>query len=411
MTCQALDSNPQAGTATREPVRLMEFVGDFGVGGTERQFVNLGLALDPSRFALWFGCLHRWGHHLGEIGAHGVPILDYGVLTFKDPRVIGAQLRLARDIRRFGIQIVHTYNFYANVFAIPAAKIAGSRVVASIRDMGVYLSPKKRLMQRHICRLADRILVNASAIRDWLIADGYDADRITVIPNGIDLARFEQPKVSGSVHAEFGIPIRAPLVGVVGRVTRFKGLEDFLKAAATIALRYPTAHFLIVGEGIGRTATLARDEEYRQELKQLAAQLGIQDRVVFTGFRADVERIFASLSVSVQPSLSEGLSNVVLESMATGLPVVATRVGGTSEAVEDGVNGLLVPPGDPAALAQAVCGLLAEPTLAASLGAAARSSVMERFSIKRLATTTGSFYESLLHGNVPRPFIGSTRTS
>ena len=380
-----------------EAVRLMEFVSDFGNGGTERQFVNLGLALEPSRFDLSFGCLHRWGHHLEEVDARGIPVHDYRVLTFKNPQALGAQVRLARDIRRLRIQIVHTYNFYANIFAIPPAKLAGARVVASIRDMGVYLSPAKRTLQRQICRLADRILVNATAIKDWLVSDGYDARRITVIPNGIDTDRFDKSKVSGSIHQELGMPADAPLIGVVGRVTRQKGLEDYIRAAATISQQFLTARFLIVGDGVGRTATLDKDAEYRAELDALVAQLGLTDRVIFTGFRADVERIFAELAVAVQPSLSEGLSNVLLEAMAAGVPIVATRVGGTGEAVEDGVNGILIPPADPHAMGAAISRLLAEPAVAASIGNAARRSVNEHYSIKRLATNTGLFYESLLH--------------
>jgi L-malate glycosyltransferase len=393
---EAISPAPAAAEESREPVRLMEFVNDFGVGGTEHQVVNLGLGLDPARFFVRFGCLHRWGHHLDEIDGRGIPILDYSVSTLKDLRVVGSQYRLARDIRRCGIQIVHTYNLYSNLFAIPAAKFAGARVVASIRDMGVYLSPSKQRLQRYICRLADRIVVNARAIKDWLADDGYDARRIIVIPNGIDVARFEQSGMTGSVRRELGIPTNALLIGVVGRVTQFKGVEDFLRAAAIIAPQFPTAHFLVVGGGIGRTATLNRDDEYRQELMHLAAQLGLQNRVVFAGFRTDVERMFSALTVSVQPSLSEGLSNVVLESMAAGLPVVATRVGGTPEVVQDGVNGLLVPPADSVALAEAIRRLLADSALAQRLGDAARRSVAERFSVRRLVASTGMVYESLL---------------
>ncbi len=399
MSCVTVDTNPEVtavANGIQRTVGLMEFVSDFGGGGTERQFVNLGLALEPSRFAVWFGCLDRWGRHLEEIDARGIPILDYGVRTFKDPHVVRAQLQLARDIRQLRIEIVHSYNFYANVFAIPAAKLAGARVVASIRDMGVYLSPLKRRLQRTICRLADQILVNASAIKDWLVADGYDGGRITMIPNGIDLTRFDQPRMTGSIQRQFGLPVNAPLVGVVGRVTGFKGIEDFLRAAALVALRFSEAQFLIVGEGIGRRPTVQQDANYRQELESLATQLGLQDRVVFTGFRSDVEQIFADLSISVQPSLSEGLSNVLLESMAAGLPVVATRVGGASQAVQDGLNGLLVHSGDPDSLAGAICRLLADPTFANRLGKAARRSVAERFSITRLAASTSQFYESLL---------------
>ncbi|HLJ72972.1 MAG TPA: glycosyltransferase [Thermoanaerobaculia bacterium] len=376
-------------------VKLMEFVSDFGNGGTERQFVNLGLALEPSRFSVSFGCLHRWGRHLEEIDSRGIPVHDYSVLTFRDPGVLRAQLRLARDVRRFKIQIVHTYNFYANMFAIMPAKLAGARVVASIRDLGVYLSPAKRKLQRYACRLADHILVNANAIKEELVAHGYDTGHVSVIPNGIDVDRFAR-RESGALQREFAFPADAKLIGVVGRVTRFKGIESFLHAAALVAKEFPAARFVIVGDGVGRTATLAKDAAYFRELNQLVAELGIQDRVVFTGFRADVESIFADLTISVQPSLSEGLSNVVLEAMAARAPVIATRVGGTAEAIEDGVTGLLVPPADPQAIANAMRRLLAAPAFAKQLGDAARERARERFSIDRLANDTGRFYESLL---------------
>jgi len=405
MSCLPFEIRPEVSapdTGSQRAVKLMKFVTLFGVGGTERQFVNLGLALEPSRFELHFGCLRRWGDLLEDIEARGIPVFDYNVGTFRNPRAVAAQFRLARDIRRHGIQIVHTYNFYANVFAIPAAKLAGARVVASIRDMGVYLSSKQRRVQRYVCRLADRILVNANAIKDWLVADGYDADRITVIPNGIDLARFEQPVRTGSMHREFGFPVDAPLIGVVGRMTRLKGIEDFLRAASIVASRFPSARFLIVGEGFTvRGRIIATDDTYHRELTRLAEQLGLGDRVVFTGYRSDVERVLPELSISVLPSLSEGLSNALLESMAAGVPVVATRVGGTAEAVQDGENGLLVPSGDPESLADAVCRLLHAPALAVRLGQAGRRSVTERFSMRRMMMSTSLFYESLLQADRP----------
>lgn len=385
--------------ADRE-IKLMKFVAVFGFGGTERQFVNLGLALEPSRFSVSFGCMRRWGQFLEEIDARGIPVLEYNVSTFRDPRTLSAQFRLARDIRRRGIQIVHTYNFYANVFAIPAARLAGARVIASIRDMGLYLSPTQRRVQRLVCRLADRMVVNAHAIRDWLVEDGLDGSRITVIPNGIDVTRFERCARTGMLHQELGLPADAALVGVLGRMNRFKGLEDFLCAAAMVSDKFPRARFLIVGDGFTvRERTVVKDTTYQQELARLVAQLGLEDRVIFTGFRPDVERLLPELSVSVLPSLSEGLSNVVLESMAAGVPVVATRVGGTAEAVQHERNGLLVPPGDPDSLANAIGRLLEAPSLAQRLGRAGRHSVTERFSMTRLVDTTSLLYESLLPTN------------
>jgi glycosyltransferase involved in cell wall biosynthesis len=378
------------------PVKVMKFVAHFGLGGTERQFVNLGLALEPSRFAVQFGCLRLWGELLEEVDARGIPVHGYNVCTFRNPKALGAQLQLARDIRRNRIEIVHAYNYYANVFAIPAAKLAGARVVASIRDMGAYLSTTQRHVQRFVCGLADRILVNANAIKDWLVSDGYPANRITVIPNGIDLSRFEQPVTVDSLHNEFHFRADAPLIGVVGRVKPLKGIEDFLRAASIVSTAVPQARFLIIGDGfVAQGRNISRDDAYHQDLLQLIAQLGLRDRVAFTGFRT-VEHVLPQLSVSVLPSLTEGLSNALLESMAAGLPVVATRVGGTSEVVTDGENGMLVAARDPESLANSICRLLETPALATRLGQAARRSVTDRYSMQRLAMNTSRFYESLL---------------
>lgn len=379
------------------PIRLLKFVVVFGFGGTERQFVNLGLGLDPGRVAVRFGCLRRWGHFLADVEARGIPVDEYRVRSFRDPRVLGAQLRLARDIRRHGVQIVHTYNFYANVFAVPAARLAGARIVASIRDLGPYLSPLQRRLQRWVCRLADCVLVNAHAIRDWLVADGYDARRIMVIHNGIDLARFATTTRVGWLRPDLGLSDDVPLVGVLSRLSRVKRLEDLLQAAALLSPDFPRARFLIVGEGFAAQGdSIVTSTAYQEQLLALAHRLGLQDRLIFTGFRPDIEHLLPELSVSVLPSHSEGLSNVLLESMAAGVPVVASRVGGTPEAIQDGQTGLLVPAGDPRALADAIRRVLSNSDLARRLGTAARQAASDRFSMPQLIEATTDLYDSLL---------------
>ena len=379
------------------PIKVLKFVAAFGWGGTEGQFVNLGLGLERSRFEVHFGCLRRFGMMLEELESSGVPVTDYSVSSFRSPRAIAAQFRLARNIRRFGIDIVHAYGFSANAFAIPAARLAGVKVVASIRDMGVYLSPAKLTAQRWICKFADRILVNAEAIKAWLVDAGYDGNRITVIPNGVDVSRFE-PARSNRLRSDLGLTADAPLVGVLGRVSGRKGLEDFIAATSIVAPRFPSARFLIIGEPSfsSRGGQIHVDETYTNELKALAERQGVNDRVIFTGFRSDVSRILPELTVSVLPSLSEGLSNTVLESMAAGVPVVATRVGGTAEVIRDSENGLLVPPSDPRSLADSICRLLDAPEFAAKVGAAGRQRIIDRYSMARLIEDTSRFYESIV---------------
>jgi glycosyltransferase involved in cell wall biosynthesis len=375
----------------------MKFVTLFGFGGTERQFVNLGLALDERRFALEYACIRRWGYFLDELVRRQVPVAEYPIRRLFGAKALRQQLRLARHIGTRRIQIVHSYNFYSNVFAVPAAWLAGAPVIiASIRDRGVYLTPMQRRVQRLACRFADCVLVNAESIKEWLVADGYDAGRIAVIRNGVDLSKFGGP-VRSDVRREFGIPDGAPVIGMLARFNPKKGIEDFIDAAAIVSWHRPDAQFLIVGEGYkSRRGQFTEDTAYRQSILDRIRRLGLDGKVRLTGYRADVAGLLSTMSLSVLPSLSEGLSNVLLESMAAGVPVVATRVGGTPEAVEHDETGLLVPPGDPQGLATAIAQVIADAQLAARLGAAGRRAVLERFSMERMVHATEQLYLNLL---------------
>ncbi len=391
-----------AAGATREGdrTRLLMFVNGFAMGGTERHVVNLGRALDRSKFDIHLACFRRWGHFLDEIQTSRLPILEYGIDSLHNRRTLREQLRFVRDLRRHRIQIVHTYNFYPNVFALPAARLARApRVVASIRDTGVYQTPMQKRVQRLACRLADCIVVNAEAVRRWLVEEGYPRAKIAVIRNGVDLSRFKGQDDGGRLRRELGVPPHAPIVAVVSRLHELKGLDDFLVAAAALAARHRDVRFLIVGDRLAvKDGAVVTDDAYRAGLEGLAQRLGIADRVVFTGFRPDVPELLHEVAVSVLPSLSEGLSNFLLESMAAGVPVVATRVGGSPEAVEDGETGILVPARDAARLARAIDALLSGPDLARRMGQAGKRRMAEHFSLDGMARATERLYRSLMNG-------------
>jgi glycosyltransferase involved in cell wall biosynthesis len=376
--------------------RILKVVPTLMCGGTENQFMTLGRLLDRSRFDLEFACLRKWGPFVKELAQLRIPLEEYQVSTFRSVQAIAQQARLARHISRRGIQIVHAYNFYGNVFAIPPARFVAPVVIASIRDRAPYLTPMQKRVQRYACQFADCVLVNADAVKDWLIDEGYDESNIVVIRNGVDMARFQGEPAGERIRHELGIPAGAPLVTVVSRLTRLKGIENFLEAAAALKPRYPEARFLVVGE------TSPHDRPYLEELTSLAGRLGVADRVVFTGLRSDVPALLGCASVAVMPSLNEALSNVLLESMAAGAAVVATRVGGTPEALVDGETGLLVPPGDSGAMAAAVARLLDDRQLAARLGAAASELIATKFSVDRMVRATEQLYAALLARKQPK---------
>jgi glycosyltransferase involved in cell wall biosynthesis len=380
-------------------VRLVKAVASFECGGTERQFLALGLALDPERFDLRFACLRRHGPFLEQITARGLEATEYPLRSFFSAGYPWQVWRLARDLSRARAQVVQGYGFYGNVLAVPAARAAGAPVViASIRDQGVYLTAAQKKVQREICRMADCVLANADSVRDWLVGEGYNPNRIVVIPNGIDLSlyadRVHGARESGlDLRREYGLAPDSPVVAAVARLNPSKGLEHLLDAAASVVARHPGARFLFVGGG--------PDTAYRASLEARARGLGLADHVIFTGERADVPRILAGVTISVLPSLSEAMPNGVLESMAAGAPVIATRVGGIPEAIEDTRTGLLVPAADPTALAAAINRLLDAPAYAAALGLAGRQTVIQRFSLERMVHATGELYQDLLSRSRP----------
>src|SRR2546422_9052901 len=186
-------NRPAARSRAMTPARikLLAFTTLFAIGGTERHLMSLMEGLDHSRFELEFGCLQRVGEFLGQVEARGIPITEYPLRHVYGPRALVQQVRFARHLRRRGVDIVHTFGFYANLFGIAAARLAGTPlVIASIRDTGYHLTPRQQRVQRLACRVAHHVLVNAEAVKRWLVAGGYDGRRLSVIPNGLDASPF-----------------------------------------------------------------------------------------------------------------------------------------------------------------------------------------------------------------------------
>lgn len=352
-------------------------VGDtLNLGGTEGQFAEVACGLDRSRWDLHVCCVRAEGPLRARIQAVGLEPWSVGPRSFRSPALGGAILRLARYLRRHAVRLVHCFDFYSNILGVSAARLAGTPVViASQRDMGNLRSRGQQAIHALTLGLATHVLVNSDAIAAGLTRTrAARRGRLAVIHNGVDLARFAPaPAASGG---------RTPMtVATLANLRPEKGLLQLVEAAALVAQKAPRARFVIWGDG-----------PLRSDLDALIRARGLTGIVEMPGPTRQPETALRGCDVFVLPSLSEASSNVVLEAMSTGLPVVATRVGGLPGLVEDEGTGLLVPPNDAPALSQAILRLLETPDLASTMGARGRARALGEFSLERMAERVDTFY-------------------
>ena len=346
------------------------------LGGTEGQFVEIVSGLDRSRWDLHVCCVRAEGPLRARLDAVGLQPRSVGPSSFRSPALAIAIVRLARYLRRHAVRLVHCFDFYSNILGVSAARLAGTPVViASQRDMGDLRGRGQQAVHSLVLELATHVLVNSDAIAARLAGTrAARRGRLAVIHNGVDLARFA-PAADRSSG-------RAPVtVATLANLRPEKGLLQLVEAAAMVTRQVPRARFVIWGDG-----------PLRRDLDALIRARGLTGLVKMPGATLQPESVLKGCDVFVLPSLSEASSNVVLEAMGTGLPVVATRVGGLPGLVEDQRTGLLVPPDDAPALAQAIVRLLETPDLAATMGARGRARALAEFGLDRMAERVDTFY-------------------
>lgn len=304
-----------------------------------------------------------------------------------------ATWRLARLMRQGKYTIVHTHSSKAGIVGRWAAKLAGVPVIVhTVHGWGHHERQHPLIRAYYIwlekltLPITDKLIVVSALNIEKGLADGIgNPDNYLVIRSGIELDRFGHPQVSrAETRAAWGIPQDAVVIGSVTRLSPQKAPLDFIQAAAQVAQRYPQTYFMMVGDG-----------PLRGEVEALAAKLGIADRLVLTGLRRDVPELMAAFDLFALSSLWEGLPRVLPQAMATSLPIVATACDGSAEAITEGENGFLVPPGEPQVLAERLCQLIAEPALAKQMGRAGYARVAE-FSDRGMVAAIAKLYRELL---------------
>ena len=361
------------------PLRVLFVVPDLRVGGAERHVVTLAPAMDPARFAVSVVCIGDEGELFAGLVAGGVRATALGQ-RFAPLRAL---LGLIRLMLRERPDVVVTRGYNAEALGrIAAALTRVPRTVVWVHNCGD-VEPRGRareLVDRLLDPVTDSYYAVAHGQRPYMTGElGYPDAKISVIHNGVELDRHPvRPTVrDAAVRAEFGIPDDAPVVGVVAVLRPEKDHAMLLRAMRAVLDEVPGARLLVIGDGAERA-----------RLGALAAELGIVEAVVFAGSRPDVPRLLGAVDVLALGSYTvECFPMAVLEAMASGLPVVATAVGGLPELVDDGVTGRVVPKQDPAAMAAALVELLRDPARADAMGRAGRRRVESEFTLAKSVRT------------------------
>lgn len=384
-------------------IRVLRVIARLNIGGPAIHATVLTERLDPTRYASRLLAGREAPHEGNYLDLHGrtlaqltvVPELSRDIQGWSD---LSALRRLTQLMREFRPHIVHTHTAKAGTLGRLAARLVSVPVVIHTYHGHVlhgYFSPTKTrlfvVIERFLARYTTCLVTVSERIRQELLGFRIGTpDRLAVVPLGLDLDRFLAcEELRGQLRAELGIAATTPLIGIIARLVPIKRHEWFLDAARVVRQRHPTCQFLLVGDG-----------ERRQELEEMVKRGSLANYVHFLGWRHDLDRIYGDLDLVVLTSANEGSPVSLIEAMAAGRAVISTRVGGVADIVDENVAGLLVPPGEPALLAEAIETLLTDSSRRAAMGKAGRARVYPAFSAQRLVDDIDQLYTQLLVGKL-----------
>lgn len=383
----------------RAPRTICYVQGSSEVGGSDVCLLRLVHALDK-RLYQPLVVLPGDGPLIDSLRAAGARVVLLPMMQLRAVRSLSYQvryavrfwptvLRLARLIRRERVQLVHSNSLYIS-YGAWAAMLAGVPHVWHIREIPSLPPQVMRAVGSLVVGLSSCVIAMSTAVAEAL---GQRDPKVQVIADGIDVATFRAVGLT-RIREELGIDARAPLVGFVGRLDPWKGAHVFVRAAERVARESPDTRFVVCG------GALAGHSEYAAGLKALASRLGLDGRLIFTDWRYPPERIpevMAALDVLVHTSVEpEPFGLVLIEAMASCKPVIASRAGGPIEIVEDGVTGILVPPGRHRRLARAILSVIRDPAMAQRLGQAGRARAEQRFRLSNQVRIVESAYGAAL---------------
>ena len=372
---------------------VLQLIDSFNQGGSELQALQLTRLLsESSRFRVHLACLTAEGSFrptIEDLDLGEIP--SFALTSFYDQNAARQLRRFVGWLRSSRIDILHTHDFYTNVFGMAGGALGRLPVrIASMRETAGMRSAGQKQLQRVAYSFAHQIVVNSNAVREKLIADGTGAEKVTVVYNGLDAQRLITSLSRPESLALLGLPADevSPrrFVSIVANMRHeVKDYPMFLRSAKRVKDAVPDAAFLLAGEG-----------ELSDSLRLLAVELGVQDSTFFLGRCESLAELLNISEVCVLSSKAEGFSNSILEYMAAARPVVVTDVGGAREVVTEGETGYLVTSGDDAAMAERLISLLRDPERARLMGSNGKRVVTEKFSCEAQLARTEELYDRLL---------------
>jgi len=367
------------------PIKILHVISKLPVGGVENLLLTVLRNCDRERFVPLVCSLSDRGEIGAEIEELGFKVVCLNKLKHRLDWTIVQDIY--RCIKQNDIKVVFSYQYHANLYGRIAAHLARVPcIIASVHN--VYTIDKKihrRIINKYLAGWTDRIVAVSKAVKDDVLKyDGVPATKVEIIYNGVDLSKFLDTDGS-AIRNEFRISPDTPVIGTVGRLTLQKGQRYLLEAVSQIREKFPQLQLLVVGDG-----------PLKNELRDYAETLGIQKSVIFTGSRRDVPSLLAAMDIFVLPSLWEGLSISLIESMAAGKSVITTDIAPIREVVNTDKVGILVPPENSSTLAEAIELLLKNKDWAERLGMAARERVFSTFNIETTIRRYTDIFEEIL---------------
>jgi glycosyltransferase involved in cell wall biosynthesis len=374
-------------------IRVLQVFGGGVRSGIETHILALAKGLKGSDVELVLAPLNKgsFGEEVWRPYAHEIIESDK-----KYRGDLGFVRRLANRIKTARIDIVHTHSFDGNFYGSRAARQAGIKnIVNTVHTfeadamIDIYKSRIIRKLiarqNRSLLRSASHLIAVCKPIKEKLVREGFDTSKITVVRNGLDLESFptSMPDIE-QTKRDFGLSEDAPIVGAIGRIARVKNFDVFIRAARIVLDRGVKAQFIIVGDGPLRT-----------QMEDLASELRLKEDVFFVGWQSEIRKLISAMDLFALCSKTEGTSYTLLEAMALERPTVATAVGGNVDLVKDGETGLLIPPGDADATADAIFNLISDRDRSEQFGEAGRERVKQHFSARAMVDRTLEVYREL----------------